>query len=368
MLKKITALVIIISMVFSCTVAFCESAEEGLVYDLSLDDAIKMAIDNSAQLQCWEINKQNYQIQLNSALIAKKQNKKTPVYVSQNFEVAFVKSGYYVDAANSQIKLADIEYDKIINTISYNITQKYFNAKSALKMCNIAVSALNRAKENKEIIQKQFDMGACTALDVDNAKIAILQSEANLEKYQNGYTLALESLKIDLGIEGDCEIILTDELDITPFEADLSLDTKEAMKTRYDINALKEAADLSASYFKVASGLSEKSTTYFSAYTNSITSKHNFNTGAKNIELLIKSSYYSVLEAQKNSEIAKQKLDYAKNTYEVNKLRCEMGMITSSVLSALSDELASVEIAYENALLTEKLAIEKYSYEIATGI
>ena len=46
---------------------------------------------------------------------SKKQNKKTPVYVSQNFEVAFVKSGYYVDAANSQIKLADIEYDKIIN-------------------------------------------------------------------------------------------------------------------------------------------------------------------------------------------------------------------------------------------------------------
>ncbi len=368
MYKKIIAIILSAMTVFSCTSVFGESTGEPLVYNLSLDEAIKMAVNNSPELQCWDINMQNYKVQLEGALRAKKQNKDTTVYVNQNFELAYVKNGYYVDAARSQIRLANIEYDKIINTISYNVTQKYFNAKNALKMCDISSSALKRATENNDIILQKYNSGACTALDVKNAEITVMQCEANLNKSQNSYTLALDSLKIALGIESDPKIFLTDEIYTDSLEADLESDTKNAMKTRYDVNALKEAADLSGAYFKVASSLSSKSTTYFSAYTNSITSKYNFDTGVKNIKLLIKQSYFSVKEAERDSEIAKQKLDYTKNTYEVNKLRYDMGMITASTLSALSDELASAEITYENALLAQRLATEKYSYEIAAGI
>ncbi len=370
MTKKILSILVALSLVFSCVQGFCleDTASVSTVYTLSLHDAIEMALSYSPDLECWEINQKNYQIQLNSALSAQKANKNTPVYASQNYELTFVKRGYYVDAAKSQIRLSAIEHDKIVNTISYDITQKYYTVKNTAKMCEIAASALQRANENKAITQKRFELGTCTQLEVDNASIAVMQCEANLEKTQNALVLCEDNLKIALGIEGECELVLTDEIAVSPFSADLESDTKNAIQTRYDVNGLKEAADLAVTYFGIVSGLSTKSTTYFSAYTNSITAKHQFSTGVKNIELLIKSAYYSALESETSAQIAKKSLEYAKSAYEVNKLRHEMGMITAMVLSASSDELTNAESAYQSALLTQKLANEKYSYEIHTGI
>jgi len=235
-------------------------------------------------------------------------------------------------------------------------------------MCEIALAALERAKGNYEIINKNFELGTCTELDKNNVLLAVKQCEANYEKCKNGVELSKDSLKITLGIDGECEFVLTDEISVTPFSADLASDTKKAMKTRYDVTALGEAQKLAESYLKTASSLNSKSTTYYSAFTNSITAKYNYTTGIKNINLLIKSAYLSAIESHAEAEISKEKMELAKKTYEVNELKYELGMITPLMLSASSDELTAAECAYENALLTERLASEKYSYEIYTGI
>lgn len=370
MAKKILSVLVALLIVFQNVQGFCEVSADAapMVYTLSLEDAIDMALSYSPDLECWEINKKNYQVQLNSALSAQKANKNTPVYTNVNYDLVFVKRGYYVDAAKSQLRLAEIEYDKIVNTISYDITQKYYTVKNTAKLCDIAASAVSRAIDNKAIIQKRFELGACTQLDVDNANIALLSCEANYDKCKNALSLSEDSLKIALGIDGECELVLTDNIEVAPFNADLEADTKKAIETRYDTNGLKEAADLAVTYFNIVSGLSNKSTTYFSAYTKSITARHQFNTGIKNISLLIKSAYFSAIESENDARIAKEKLDYAKSAYEVNKLRHEMGMITAGMLSSSSDELTNAENAYQSALLTQKLASEKYNYEIHTGI
>ncbi len=365
MSKRLMTLVLAALFIFPSAVSF---AEENTTYSLSLADAIEMASEYSPDLECWDVNKQNLKVQYDSAVRSKIENKKTPVNVNQNYELIFVKNGYYVEAAKSQLELADIEHDKIKNKIAYDVTQKYYTVKNASKMFDIAQSASQRATDNLSVTRQKYEMGACTKLEVDNADIALMQCEANVQKAKNAYSLALDSLKIVLGIEGERIINLTDDITAGEFSADLDADTKQALLTRHDVNALKISASLAADYFSTASNLSKKSTTYFSAYTNSITAKYQFNTGVKNIGLLIKSAYFSAAEAQNDTRIAKQKLDYAKSTYEVNKVRYEMGMITGTVLSSISDELTAAENAYENALLTQKLAAEKYNYEIFTGI
>ena len=235
-------------------------------------------------------------------------------------------------------------------------------------MCLIAQSALERAKTNYGIISKQFELGLCTEIDLSNASLAVKQCEANVEKCINAVALSKDGLKIILGIDGECEFVLTDEISVAEFKADLEADTKEAMKTRYDVNALNQSQILATLYFETASALNEKSSTYFSAFTNSITAKYNYNTGVKNIALLIKSAYLTATEAHTDVETASEKLRLAQKTYDVNALRYELGMITPLMLSASSDDLTSAENAYENALLTERLAIEKYNYETYTGI
>lgn len=366
MKKKIILIITIFVMLLCSGIVY---ASEGTnVYTLTLDDAIKMATEYSPDMECHEVNKTNANIQLQSASAAKKESKKAEVYVSTNFELNFVKRGYYVEAAISQINLLPYEKTQLEAKLAYNITSLYYNVQNASAVCDIASSAVERASVNKKIIQNQFELGACTALDVQNADIALMQANASLAKAQNAYVLAQDNLKIQLGIEGECVFNLTDSIKPGTLDADLETDTEKAMSQRYDVFALSENVRLTELYLNIASSLSKRSSTYYSAYKNNITAQHNYTTGKKNIALLIKNAYFTALEAEENEKISAKMLDYATKNYEVSKLKSEMGMLSSLALSASSDELTSAQNAYQNALLTKKLAIEKYKYEISIGL
>ena len=124
MFKKIISFVLLIVMMTCSFTCFANTQDAvptsngvATVYTLSLKDAIDMAISQSVDLECWEVNMENYNIQLTSARRTQKENKNTPVYMSQNFELNYVKSGYYVEAAKSQISLHEIDYHRIVSTI-----------------------------------------------------------------------------------------------------------------------------------------------------------------------------------------------------------------------------------------------------------
>ena len=377
--KKITALICAITVMFSVTSVYASESDQiqpeaveseiiPVTYTLSLDDAVKMATDGSSELLVCDINKQNFQKQYTDAVLMQKDYKYVPVHVNQNFEMMYVKKGYYVNMFKKYIELSDYERKKIESAIAYDTTEKYFTYKNAQALLNAAENGLERASENLSIIKQKYELGICSQLEVSNAEISKNECETNVTKSRQNVDLCKDNLKIRLNIEGDCEFILTDDISVSEFYSDLESDTQKALDSRYDVTALKITADLSQEYFSIASGLNENSVTYFSAYTDYIKNDNNYKTGVKNIRLAIKSAYYNALNAISDSQITKQRLDFLTNQYEVNKLQFEMGMITNFILSAKSDELTSAEIAYENALLKEKLAVSNYYYQITTGI
>jgi len=310
MKKFMLFIVVVLSLCMFQIRAFC--AEQPVTYSVSLEQAKKMALEHSPELECWDVSRQNLQIQLNAARTTQNENKNTPVYVSQNYEVIFVKQGYYVESYISQLKLSDFEKEKIVNTIEYDVTQKYYNAKNASKMCEISRNSLKRAEETQNIIQKQYELGMCTAHELKNAQIAVKQCRISLDKCINSLALAEESLKITLGIDCESKIDLIDEIAYTNFETNLDDDLVKCMGNRYDVQALIENEKMANIYFKIASGLNQKSSTYFSAYTNHIKAEHNLESGRKNIALLIKSAYYSVIDSMNNTDIAIEQLEYAR--------------------------------------------------------
>ncbi len=367
MKNKIILIFMAVFAVFLCAIS-AYASDGAKVYTLSLDEAIKMATEYSPDMECHEVNKTNANIQLKSASMAKKNSQNVEIHVNSNFELNYVKRGYYVEVARSQIRLLSFEKTKLQANIAYNTTSMYYNVQNASAVCDIASSAVERAVTNKEIIDNQFALGFCTALDVQNADIALMQAKANLSKCQNAYTLAQDNFKILLGIDGECTFKLTDDIKVDALNANLTSDTEKAMAQRYDVNALRENVTLTELYLQISSALSTRSSTYYSAYKNNITAKHSYNTGVKNIALIIKSAYFAAGEAAENTKISAQLLDFAQKNYEVNKLKSEMGMISSLALSKASDDLTSAQNSYQNALLNEKLAVEKYKYEVAIGL
>ncbi|MBQ4527080.1 MAG: TolC family protein [Clostridia bacterium] len=379
-MKRIISALIMISMMFSVFPSFAQddtdvymqnavNIEQGReIYTLSLEEAIAMSTRDNSELAVCDINKQNLEKQLKDARLTQRDAKNIPIYMNQNFELVYVKNGYYINMYKKYIELSAYERKKIEATIAYDTTHKYYTYKNALSLLETAKNGLERAKSNLDIISQKFNLGMCTQLEVTNAQISVSECEANIIKCQQNAELCKESLKIRLNIDGDCEFNLTDDVMVNEFSGDAVTDIPKALEQRYDVKALTIAAQLSQEYFEATKSLDTDSTIYFSAYTEYIESTHNYNNGIKNISLAIKSAYYDVINAQNASKIAKSKLEFTQNQYEVSKLQFEMGMITNFILSAKSDELTAAEIAYTNALLTEKLAVENYNYQIMIGI
>lgn len=366
MMKKYICTLVTSALIFAAIPSY--ASQNSSLRSLSLKDAINMAIESSPELEICDANKQSLSKQLKDAAVSKKDSRNLPVYASQNFDLVYVKNGYYVNMYRAYLDLADDEKAKTEATISYDTTQKYFTYKNTLRLCEVSQRGVERAQENLDIINQKYALGMCTEMEVTNATIALEEAKSGLVSAKQNSELAFDLLKIQLGAQEGAEFTLTDNIEVSDFSANLEADTKNALSSRYDVKALKVASELAQQYFKASGALGFENPRYHTAYADKLKSEHNYTTGLKNIALAVKSAYYDTINAQNSAAIAKKKLDYKKNEYEVNKLRFEMGMITNNILTALSDELTATEISYENTLLTYKLAVENYNYQITIGL
>lgn len=337
---------------------------------LSLSDSIKLSLDNSSELIVCDVNKETIRKQIKEAAQSQKDMRNIPINVTTSFDAVFVKNGYYVRMFNSYLNIADLEKEKVKASITYDTINKYYTYKSALKVLDLSKQGLDRALQNIEIVNQKYSLGMCTHLEVKNASIAYKESLLNFETAKQNAELSKDALKIRLGIDDNVGFDLKDDIDISNviYPVSLEEDTKKALVKRYDVKALNVNYDLSKDYHNTSGLLDEEGSSYLSAYKSMIEAKNNLENGVKNISLLIKSAYFDVLNTKMALDIAREKLDYTKTEYETFKLRFEMGMITNNILSAKSQELTSVEIAYQNALLKHKLSCEKYNYEITIGL
>ncbi len=363
MLKRTVALMLSSVVILSAASSYAAESQP-----LSLDSAIAMAKEHSPELEMADANKKSLSKQLRAAAEAKKESKNLPIVASSNFDMLYVKNGYYVNMYTAYLDLASHERKKTEAGIAHSVTEKYYTCKNTLRLCEVALGGVKRAEDNLAVTKQKYALGMCTQLEVTNAEIALEEAKNNLLSSQQNSDLAMHSFKITLGAADSAAFSLTDSITTQSFEPDLESDTANAMNTRYDVKALKVSAELAEKYYKASGALGEENPKFHTAYADYLSATHNYTTGVRNIALAIKSAYYDAINAANAASVAKKKLDYKKKEYEVNRLRFEMGMITSGVLTALSDELTMTEISYENALLAYKLAVENYNYQITVGV
>ena len=116
--------------------------ENIIVYTLSLDDAIKMALTNNPQLNASIVKKEDTKIQLKAARETKadyRDLKNIPITTA--YELVYIKNGYYVHTYENMLKLADYEYKQLEAQIAYKVTEKYYNLKNYERLLEISQSS-----------------------------------------------------------------------------------------------------------------------------------------------------------------------------------------------------------------------------------
>ena len=373
MLRKFAALLFCVLFISANVLADIQVEPEQInspkIYKLSLDEAIEMALNENPQLKASEIKKENYKTQLSAAKLNKgKANQTRVVVVSGGYDAIYVKGGYYVKTYENALALSDKELEQIAATISYNVTQKYFNYKNCEKLQEISEKSFELAKNSYENTLLSYELGLVSKNDLDNVELSTKRAEYMMSTYKNAFDIAKEDLKIALRKNDEnCAFLLTSTITNEDYNGILESDLIKAEESRYDINSLKSNYELSEMYLNLT-GLPSNSARYTSAYSNFITAEYNYKNSKDLILLGVKSAYNNITATKNDLDIATRNFSLKENDYNIAKIKFEQGIITNAELATALNTVSQAEIELENAKLANKLAVEKYKYEISIGL
>ncbi len=370
MKKSVLSVLISAMLVFTVSPgAFAqEGSEQTATYTLSLEDAIRMATEDSPQFISADVKIEDAKRQLKEAQ-KDKRNFKGIIRLPAGLSSVALKQGYYVAQAEISVKSAELEKVKAQSSVSYDVTQKYYGVKLSEALLKSAQSGYQLALENKNTMDTQFSLGLVSELDVKNAEYAVAQAKNACATYERSLDISKKSLLIALSIDDEnAQLNLTDDIEYEEFSANLSEDIARAMNERYDIYSLKAAYEQAVSYRKVTEVLGLSSSEYSAANNNVIQMEYNYTNTKKLIALSVNSSYNSILNAQDSLKLAEQSLNLREQEYNVAKIQHGLGMITNTQLTSAMNSVTNARIELENAKLTYKLAVEKYGYDITIGL
>lgn len=364
------------------TITEAETTEpkEAIVYELTLDKAIEMAYENNPQLEANKydciakeiamdtaiLQKQNYR---NTEKSANKKGLSLDYNVVDGFTSHCLKNGYYVDAAKVQHELAILEGEKISGSIAYNVTEAYYNYVLMQKLLKAAQNSYNLAVANMSVVNSQYSLGLIAKLDYENAALMVTTAENAVESYKLNLGIAEENLKISIHKDGEnCTLRVSDDIDCSEFTSDVSADAAAAMESRYDLTALKKSKELAYRYLDLAEIGTQASSLYNDAYSSYVDADYTYTNTKKLITLLIKSTYNSIVTSKAGMNTAQLSYEMKLKEYESAKMKYDLGMITNLQLTQVINDLYDAQVAYANAKVSYKLAVEKYKYEITIGL
>lgn len=408
-MKRISILILLFTLSF---IAVNAQSEKQIVY-LSMDQVIDQSLSENLSLKSkmLEFDVQNLEVWKSYSTFLPTlsyqgtfvKNVELPVFVfmGQEFTVGtpytfqhslslslplFTGGARFfnVSAQNSIKKsLAEELKGKESETV-LNAVQSYYGIILAQSFYETAEEAVNAAKENLDQVQKQYDVGSATELDLQRAKAQYFGTLPKLEAAKSSLKLSKQQLKSFLNMPLDDSLVVVDSLSQKSFlnEFDVSnlTDLKnygfeskhELIALRYQLDATLEGENLALSSFAPTIALSasvdhqaqlENSKVMWSDYirSKSIALAVNwpiFEGGSKIIEwqkakirtdqmeialkqikdqteLGIEQSYYKYREAMKNLTSLKEALKQAKESLRISNLLYEQGMSTQlDVLNA----------------------------------
>ena len=344
-------------------------AQDKKVYKLSLQEAINMALENDPAFMSADVKIQDAERQLKQAKKNHKDMQGVPIRVSQGISAFGVQRGYYVKQAEIGVQSARMEKEQSIANSAYLLTQQYYGVKLSERVLESAKTALKMATDNLSTLEMQFSMGLVAENEVENAKLSVKRAQASCNQLDRNLELTRKTLAASLYIEDeDYELVLTDDIEYEEFTADLAVDTKKAMETRFDVFMLDAALSQAQFLFDISDLFGLTSAEYSSAKAAMIQSEVTNKYSRKMIGISINSSYNAILDAKDSLLIAEDNLLLKQKEYNVAKIQYDLGLITNTQLTAIMNNVTTAQTELDNAKLTHKLAVIKYGYEITVGL
>lgn len=259
-----------INKAFVCICLFLFCFQMASAQRLTLDDAVKMALENR-----WELKNQQLQVQLaageneklrakwlpqinvsadirwntqlqtsvfKNAPFANGQDVKLVLGVPFNNNVGLSAEQKVYDAATkydrqlnqANVQSQTIHLEKLKSDLKLAITEAYFAALYHAEKVALAEKSVERTKVYRESGKTKFEKGTLLKNDFDRLALDVNNAQSNLNKSRQDEALSVENLKYQIGLKTEESIELAENL-TTLFQQNQSLSLDVTVYQRPEI-------------------------------------------------------------------------------------------------------------------------------------
>ncbi|HBC32042.1 MAG TPA: hypothetical protein DC024_12475 [Clostridiales bacterium] len=337
-----------------------EETEENEVLELSMNDAIKMAIE--ANIEMWEIDKsigelQDLKGQGNDFKELYEELNEGPLLPgSSGYDyVTLILSKNNFFSKNAELRTEELQKGKeqLLKGIEIDTVSTYYKVLVAEKTIEINQSKLNKANEQLRVVNLKFNNGSSTKAEVLNAEMAVQQAKTDLDSAIDDLNIAKLDLLNKIDLPFTQEIVLTDiELSYIPTtELDLDKSIETAKVERLEIITAENNLELQKIETHAYKSYYTSNLWQNKVYTKKLEDAEiNVPRAYKDVELDVRKSYLNLVKAERSLVNMDKTVELAKEAARINKLLYDNGMATNLDVLEANTGLAQAEIGHYQLL------------------
>lgn len=261
-------------------------------------------------------------------------------------------------------------YEAEINNIKYKLRQKYFAVLNVEDVYKIRKEAFELSKASLAELEKKFELGLVNQLEVDGAKIALAESELDMQEASKQVILAKMDLNNYLGYDLKTNINPTDELEAVELsKKTLGASKKDMLENNNNIRLLTYVNNLKV---RTLEGMRLRYSISGSVYRKEKLSAEEANKKLedtkKGLEIDLINKYMTMMINYHKVNVARKSLKLAEKKRDVAKLSYDLGLAVYLDVQKANTNVTSKKLALSSKILEYNISVDDYELMSTVGL
>lgn len=338
--------------------------QEEKVMQLTMEQAVKLAEKNDADIKKAEINKERARIDLKKALDTKDKIEKISSFAGYSYDTLLAER-VAPEVAKKKSELAGIIYDVSIRGAKLELTNNYYELQKAEGKLKIVRDKAQRSRDSLAIVDTKYKVGTAAKLELDQQKVEVAKTDADVVSAEQAVQKANLKLNKCLGLPVDTIIKPISKVELINNDVNYDAALERAMQDDMELltAGLKE---YSAKLIKneAASVYTSRSNEYKLADQDLIEARLDKEQATYTVNQKVLNAWDLLENMKRLYEILSAQTAVAEENARLVRCSYEVGVATLYDVNKASDTAAEIKQNLEEAIFGYNLAVKQFEYGI----
>jgi len=334
---KIYSLALVICLIGFLLVTRGEAQEN---VTLSLQDAVKLALENSNEAQLAKKN-------LEEAQVTFQEGKATLLLSPSVIQELSLQNTW---------KLAQRNYEMTLTQHALSVEEGYYNVLKAEQSLELAQNNLKSAENQYQNIHTKYSLGMVAEIDLLSTELELNRAKNEIQNSQRALSLAQFQFNQLIGNRENKNYQLSDKLNFQPLEVNLEESLEYALAHRLEIEQARDNVTLKEKEVEVNSNPYTPPLTLQKSEVQLAQAQINLENTQSSIILEVRKNYSTLKDAEELVPLQAQSSKIAQEKLRIAQAQFDAGLITTVDLLDEQNNTYEADTAYLQAVFDYRVA------------